>query len=156
MPYSPTSVANYFIDKYGKNGQLTPMKLLKLTYIAYGWFLAVTENKEKLLSEKPVAWDMGPVFPSLYSDLKRNYTDFNIKTKIPTPVKEHVSERDAKFLDRIWNIYGRYDGVYLSALTHQENTPWQEVYCKGCNSILDDDTIYNHYKEKLDKSKDNK
>lgn len=149
MTYSPTTVANYFIEKYSKNGELTPMKLLKLTYIAYGWYLAVTDNKEKLLNEQPVAWNLGPVFPSLYSNIKKSYSDLIIKKKIPTLVSEQISKKDEGFLDKIWTIYGKHDGVYLSALTHQSGTPWSDVYCKECNSILSDESIYNHYKAKL-------
>jgi uncharacterized phage-associated protein len=149
MSYSPTTVANYFIENYADDGELTPMKLLKLTYIAYGWYLAVSEKTRKLLNEQPVAWDYGPVFPSLYSNLKR-VGDLKIKDKLPNQsLGEIISEEDKIFLEKIWSIYGKFDGVYLSALTHQEGTPWKEVYCVGCNSILNDDSIYEHYKSKL-------
>lgn len=149
MPYSPTTIANYYIEKYGKGGELTPMKLLKLTYIAYGWYLAVTEGKERLTDEQPVAWDMGPVFPSLYRNIKKNYKKWNISSKIPVLVLEKIKNRDKTFLDKIWSIYGKYDGVYLSALTHEEGAPWNEVYCKGSNRQLKDETIYQHYKGKM-------
>jgi uncharacterized phage-associated protein len=149
MSYSPTTVANYFIEKHSKDGELTPMKLLKLTYIAYGWYLAVTEKAKKLLNEQPVAWDYGPVFPSLYGNLKR-VGDLKVKDKLPNQsLGEKITSEDEKFLEKIWSIYGKFDGVYLSALTHQEGTPWKEVYCPGCNSILNDDSIYEHYKSKL-------
>lgn len=149
MTYSPTTVANYFIEKHSKDGELTPMKLLKLTYIAYGWYLALTKGKEKLLNEQPVAWDLGPVFPSLYSNIKKSYEKWNITKKIPTIISENIDVRDKTFLDKIWNIYGMHDGEYLSALTHENGTPWHEVYCKGCNSILSDESILKHYTSKL-------
>lgn len=149
MAYSPTTIANYFVEKYARNGELTAMKLLKLSYIAYGWYLAITENKEKLINEKPVAWDLGPVFPSLYGNIKRNYKEFEIRKTIPNNSKKEISTRDKDFLDKIWSMYGKHDGIYLSALTHEEGTPWKNVYCKGCNSILEDNLIYEHYKEKL-------
>ena len=149
MSYSPTTVANYFIEKHSKDGELTPMKLLKLTYIAYGWYLAVTEKAKKLLNEQPVAWDYGPVFPSLYSNLKR-IGDLKVKDKLPNQsLGEKITPEDEKFLEKIWSIYGKFDGVYLSALTYKEGTPWKEVYRKDCNSILSDDSIYQHYKEML-------
>lgn len=149
MSYSPTTVANYFIEKHAKDGELTPMKLLKLTYIAYGWYLAITKGKEKLLNEQPVAWDLGPVFPSLYSNIKKSYEKWKITKKIPVLISENISERDKKFLDKIWNIYGMHDGEYLSALTHEIGTPWHEVYCQGCNSILTDESVLKHYTSKL-------
>lgn len=58
--YNPITIANYFIKKYQEDDKLTPMKLIKLTYIAYGWYLAL-RNGEKLVSEKPQAWDLGPI-----------------------------------------------------------------------------------------------
>lgn len=149
MAYSPTTVANYFIKKHSKDGELTPMKLLKLTYIAYGWYLAITENTKRLLNEKPVAWDYGPVFPTLYNNIKKS-GELKIKNTLPNLLEdENISAEDEIFLDKIWSIYGKFDGVYLSALTHQKGTPWEQVYSQGSNSILSDESIYNHYKEKL-------
>lgn len=150
MAYSPTTIANYFISNHSKDGDLTAMKLLKLSYIAYGWYLALTDNKEKLINEKPVAWDLGPVFPSLYGNIKKYYKEFKIKELIPNNSDETISQKDKTFLDKIWSMYGKYDGVYLSALTHENGTPWKDVYCQGCNSILDDSSIYQHYKSRLE------
>lgn len=103
MPYNPTTIANYFIEKYSRDGDLTPMKVIKLTYISYGWYLALTENKERLIDESPVAWDFGPVFPSLYLSLKK-YGKKEIKEKIPNVIKDDkISDDDKKFLDYIIN-----------------------------------------------------
>lgn len=125
------------------------MKLIKLTYIAYGWYLALTDKKERLTDELPLAWDFGPVFPSLYESLK-GYGGSVIKEKIPNRVDDDtIKADDKKFLDKMWNLYGRYDGIYLSALTHKEGTPWKKVYAKGANAVISDDDIFEHYKEKL-------
>ena len=149
MSYSPTTVANYFIDKYSKNGNLTPMKIIKLTYVAYGWYLALTDKKSRLIDENPIAWDFGPVFPSLYYSIKQ-YKKEVITDKIPNTTKnEDITSEDKKFLDKIWELYGRFDGIYLSALTHNEGTPWKKVYCKDCNSVISDDDIFEHYKSKI-------
>lgn len=149
MAYNPTTVANYFIDKYSKTGNLTPMKVIKLTYIAYGWYLALTNGKSRLLDENPIAWDFGPVFPSLYSSIKQ-YKKEKITEKIPNAVKdEKISSEDEKFLDKIWDVYGRFDGIYLSALTHNEGTPWRKVYQKNTNAVISDHDILDHYKTKL-------
>ena len=149
MTYNPTTVANYFIDKHSKTGNLTPMKIIKLTYIAYGWYLALTDKKERLLDESPIAWDFGPVFPSLYYSIKQ-YKKEKITEKIPNAVKdEKITSEDEKFLDKIWEVYGRFDGIYLSALTHNDGTPWRKVYRKDSNAVISDDDIFEHYKTKL-------
>jgi len=149
MAYNPTTIANYFIRKYADNGNLTPMKLIKLTYIAYGLYFALTNKKERLTDELPFAWDFGPVFPSLYESLK-GYGRSIIKDKIPNRVgDDSISADDKKFLDKIWNLFGRFDGIYLSALTHKDGTPWKKVYKKGTNAAISDDDTFEHYNEKL-------
>lgn len=145
MAYNPTTVANYFIKKH-KADDMTPMKVIKLTYLSYCWYLALT--KTRLLNEKAVAWDFGPVFPSLYHSIKQ-YGKTTITKEIPSHVKEEIIEEDKKFLDKIWSMYGKYDGVYLSALTHQMETPWQKVYRRGYNSEISDEDILEHYGSKL-------
>lgn len=146
MAYSPTTIANYFIKNH-KSNNMTPMKVIKLTYLSYCWYLALTKTK-KLLNEKAVAWDFGPVFPSLYQSIKY-YGKSSIQREIPTHTKEEIQTEDIEFLDRIWLMYGKYDGVYLSALTHKMETPWQKVYCRGCNSEINDEDILEHYSSML-------
>lgn len=147
MSYNPTTVANYFIDKYSRIGNLTPMKIIKLTYIAYGWYLALTDKQQRLIDENPIAWDFGPVFPSLYYSIKQ-YKKEKITEKIPNATRnERISSEDEQFLDKIWDVYGRFDGVYLSALTHIDGTPWQKVYRKDLNAVISDDDIFEHYKK---------
>lgn len=147
MPYNPTTVANHFIKKY-KASDMTPMKVIKLVYISYCWYIALTDNKGRLLNEKAEAWDFGPVFPSLYRSLKEYGRD-KITKEIPAHIDEKINDEDAEFLDKMWNMYGKYDGIHLSALTHQIETPWQKVYCKGCNSEISDEDIYEHYSKLL-------
>ncbi|MFP9098904.1 Panacea domain-containing protein [Flavobacterium sp. RHBU_24] len=145
--YSPVTIANYFIKKHSEDDKLTPMKLIKLTYIAYGWYLVLSDG-EKLVNEKPQAWDLGPVMPSLYHNLKQYGGD-----KVTNPVinertkTEVISDDDAYFLDFIWSRYGGYNGVELSAITHTKGTPWTEVYPKGTNLIIPDELIEKHYKD---------
>ena len=148
MAYNPTTIANYFVLNYAKYGVITPMKLLKLTYIAYGWYLAITDGKEKLIDELPQAWKYGPVFPSLYKSIKQNGTD-QIDSAIPYFKVEHIKEEDAEFLDEIWEKYGDFNGIQLMEMTHADGTPWKNVYCEGGNSTISDIDIFNHYVEKL-------
>src|SRR5258707_10881642 len=122
----PLAIANYFIQKsIETGGVMTPMKLIKLVYISHGWYLALTGKP--LLEETVQAWQYGPVVPSIYHEFK-NYGKSPITTlsfdfttlKYPLPSDPEI----IKFLDKIWAVYGIYDGLQLSALTHQANTPW--------------------------------
>ncbi|WP_369210846.1 Panacea domain-containing protein [Xylella fastidiosa] len=69
MPYSPATIANYFLQRASKEGRaLTPMQVLKLVYIAHGWHLGF--RKEPLIDESVEAWRHGPAIRSLYNKIK--------------------------------------------------------------------------------------
>lgn len=148
--YNPVTIANYFIKKYDTDELLTPMKLIKLTYIAYGWYLALSDG-EQLVNEEPQAWDLGPVLPTLYHSLKQ-YGGSKVKDPIPVKRdnKDKITDEDADFLDFIWRNYGEHSGVELSAITHTKGSPWSEIYPKGYNLKIPKDLIKKHYKEKMD------
>lgn len=149
---NPSEIANYFISKYGKGNNLTPMKLIKLVYIAYGWYLALTKG-EKLVQEQPQAWNLGPVFPSLYEALK-NYGNKEVNDLIPITVSSDLFDKSLeKFLNIIWQSYGNYDGIYLSSITHSKKTPWTQVFPLGFNVVIPDKLIKQHYLEKLEINK---
>jgi len=68
--YNPLAVANYFIYKSIDEGvSITPMKVLKLVYIAHGWHLGI--RKEPLITEQTEAWKYGPVVESVYIAFKK-------------------------------------------------------------------------------------
>jgi uncharacterized phage-associated protein len=125
-PYSPLSFANEFIVKSGGTG-VVHMKLQKLAYLCYGWWLV--EHDDPILDESPAVWKHGPVFASLYDALK-GFGHVPIKTmqkRFFSDTHDRVDEDDDEalnLLDWVWQRYGRYDQFYLSNLTHQPNTPW--------------------------------
>ena len=70
MSHSSLAIANEFLKRAQNDGiPLTHMHVQKLVYIAHGWNLAV--NNEPLIDESFVAWDYGPVAPSLFQALRR-------------------------------------------------------------------------------------
>lgn len=160
---SPIAVANFFIEKSinESDGTCTPLKILKLTYISHGWYMALFDKP--LLDEKIQAWKYGPVIPTLYYSLKG--FENNV---ISTPVTYAVGSRSdfkviqpkiidnptIEFLDSIWENYKKYNGIELSILTHQKNSPWDITWNKmGAKNqkhvIIDNDLIKTHYKELL-------
>ena len=148
MTYSSITIANYFISRYSSLGKLTPMKVIKLTYLAYSWYIALNDGNERLIRESPQAWDYGPVFPRLYDSLKK-YGRTVIDTILPYDTDETISEDDSLFLDKIWKMYGKFDGVKLSAMTHSKDTPWDKSYSRFSNSVISDSDIINHYSPML-------
>jgi uncharacterized phage-associated protein len=151
---SAFSVANYFIKKSLEDKtEMTPMKLIKLVYIANGWYLALT--KHPLFPERIEAWKYGPVIPSIYHAFKYYYNNqiTNLYTDVfdDTPMPEDSDV--ISFLNKIWDVYGRYDGLQLSSLTHQKNTPWDIAWNGGGNKknsvSIDNEIIKKHYMEKM-------
>ena len=70
MSISAITVANFFVRKgiEEQDSGMTPMKVLKLSYIAYGWYLALYDSQ--LFNEPIQAWQYGPVIPSVYRAFK--------------------------------------------------------------------------------------
>jgi uncharacterized phage-associated protein len=108
-----------------------------------------------LIDENPEAWKYGPVIPSLYHEYK-NFGDSIINVNISN---YSLGDEDIeKFLDRVWEVYGGYDGVQLSAKTHQNDSPWSRVW----NTIKNNDYfslqipeifIKEHYKNLINRNR---
>ena len=130
------------------------MKLIKLTYIAHGWYLGLFD--EPLLGEAVYAWKYGPVIYSLYRDFKK-YKDSQI-SELYSPSGENnypLPDKDIdQFLDTIWNVYAAYDGIGLSSLTHQKGTPWDIIWNEEGgkhkeDAVINNNLIKKYYKEKI-------
>lgn len=151
----PLAVANYFVQKSMNDGaELTPMKLVKLTYIAHGWYLALSKG-QPLISEAVQAWKYGPVVPGVYHAFKK-YGVARITALEPSPVGIPVvhDPEVTRFLDRIWEVYKRYTGLELSTLTHQKDTPWDIVWNQkngkeNYGEIIPNEIIREHYDRKI-------
>lgn len=130
MPFAPLAIANTFIAEHGAEcGGVSHMKLQKLVFYAYGWWLA--SHDEPLITEAPQVWQYGPVFNSLYSAL----APFGLKPiseplrAVPIgspPIIPDGEQEVRELLDWVWQRYGGYSAGKLSDMTHAPGTPWQE------------------------------
>jgi len=151
--YDPIAVANFFVQKSLETGtEVTPMKLLKLVYIAHGWHLGL--YGKPLIDEAVEAWTYGPVVPDVYRKFKEygrgRITKLASEMKISglsvqfvTPTVPDTDQQTRSLLEEIWKVYGDKDGLYLSAITHQEGTPWSLTEKNG---IIAQDKIEAHYR----------
>lgn len=143
--------AKYFLTKVDREAgdEMTHLKLQKICYYAQAWHLAI-EN-QPLFDVEFKAWVHGPVSAELWNE----YKHFKWHP-IPEPedFDENVlSEDDRKFLDEIWELYGKYTAKYLEALTHQE-LPWKEArrgLSEGeiSNIPISNNTMKEYYKQFL-------
>jgi uncharacterized phage-associated protein len=167
MPYDSKAIANYFLDCAGRSGKkLDPMQVQKLVYFAHGWHLAACETP--LIDEMVEAWRYGPVIPSLYHEFKR-FGKNPITKKAshlrvidegrwefvfiePSIGDEHETATTRRFLDLIWNVYGKLSGIQLSNLTHQPGSPWHTTWqqAQGRKNVdIPDELIGTYFRSQL-------
>lgn len=160
MSYTPQHVANFFLKKAEADGRsITQLKLLKLIYIAYGWYLAL--KGEKLFDEPIEAWQHGPVVPSIYHEFKHfgkrpiigksmdiDFDDDELEWIFPE-IPE--SDEDTNLiLGKVWAAYRKFSGWDLRNKTHEPDGPWAKVYKDGEFGIaLSDEDIKRHYLERI-------
>lgn len=131
-PISAVTAANTLIERFGRDGDIDHLKLQKLLYYAYGWWLALCQNDEPLLDARPQVWKLGPVFRPVYAAFA-GFRDAPIRTpQKPAPFMQiKTLEQDetapSQMLDWIWQRYGHYTGWELSDMTHAPGTPWYTI-----------------------------
>jgi uncharacterized phage-associated protein len=147
--YTPSHIANYILWKAKEDGvkDITPMKLLKLVYFSYAWYLATYDKP--LFSEKVEAWQYGPVIPSLYHEFKRfgscpvtSYSAaYSEDQKTIYPLINRNDDNTCNVIDAVWNCYKDRGANQLSTITHEHDSPWAKVYTPFHNAPLNDDDI---------------
>jgi uncharacterized phage-associated protein len=146
---NPITIANYFIKKSFDTGiPLTPMKLVKLVYLAHGWNLAIKD--EALINEAVQAWKYGPVIPSVYQSVKHFGTQ-PISSMVNILKSEPIKEDTMPLLDKVWSIYEKHNGLNLSTITHQKDSPWDKTWNQNGGkeelfTIIPNDSIKEYYK----------
>ena len=161
MKIHSTAVANRFLQLAKANGrELTQMQLQKLVYIAHGWSLAVLGRP--LTSDSIRAFDYGPVYPELWTALKRygrspvsrpiKVKDFGFGDFQPDANDAVVGEFDpdtAELISLVYENYGHFHAFQLSALTHEPETPWHQVYVGNSQpkGIIENSKIRDHFIE---------
>ncbi|WP_300526944.1 type II toxin-antitoxin system antitoxin SocA domain-containing protein [Maricaulis sp.] len=150
MSFGSTQIARHLLELAKLEGRsLTPLELIKLTYLAHGWSLGLRD--EPLVADSAEAWQYGPVFPDLYHALKK-YRASSV-TEVPAaPIEElldgELSDDDKDLIGSVFEAYKGLSGVQLSALTHQPNTPWDQAWkIPGRNTTIKDEAIKAHFKE---------
>lgn len=119
------AIANRFVGKsYEAGKNLTIMPLVKLVYIAHGWTLGYTGKP--LICDTVEAWRHGPVVPQVYHAFRPQ----GIIIGAPAidgkgrPYFTEVNEVEEEIISNVYKDYSGFSPFQLSALTHNEGTPW--------------------------------
>lgn len=138
------ATANLFVLKGLEDGRpKTHLQLQKLVFIAHGWYLA--ELRRPLVNELAQAWHYGPVFESLYRELRPK-----LKQPILEPLinNEDALANDADIetlLALVYKIYGHWTASQLVEATFQPDTPWSNMYIPFMNISIPNHLILEHY-----------
>lgn len=156
--YTAFHIANYFLWRSWKEGiEITPLKLIKLVYITYGWNLVLNETRKKLFEERIEAWKHGPVLPSIYHEFKKFGNRPIEKNNYATgesgqiPMIDRNDTEVLTIASAIWKKYQNKTGPELTSITHEANGAWYKAYYNaGVNSALEDDDIKKRAEEAID------
>ena len=133
VPYSTLAIANNFVEQFGNKKGIEHLKLQKLVYLSYGWWLAAKGlDADRLTSEPPEVWKHGPVFDELYHALKvfgrKPITEMQSPSPFSEPENVDPGDDNVRQLVRwVWDRYGHLSAFALSGMTHKEGTPWYRV-----------------------------
>ncbi len=145
---TPMEIVKFFLKLQNADTDsgdvITNLKAQKLLYYAQGINLAKT--RQPLFNDDFVAWQHGPVIPSLYRKLK----DFG-KKQIDLPDDldlDKFSDEQMDILISVYKTYGQFSAWKLRDMTHQE-APWKNV---NINDIITKQSIQDFFSLQLQQS----
>jgi uncharacterized phage-associated protein len=148
--HDPRAIANKILQmREGAGQHLTMMQLIKLVYIADGWSLALLGKP--LSKHNPQAWQYGPVYPVLYTAL-RKFGSQPVTSPVfvkgtDVPFSEEFTADEEKILQQVVDSYGKLSAFKLSNLTHQAGTPWSKAMEAGIYSDISAGEMAKHFEE---------
>lgn len=154
--HSALLVADYLLA-HGK-GNLTPLHVIKLTYVSHGYTLAIRDRP--LVLDIVEAWPYGPVYPILYDYLKAfgagtvtrlPYCGTSISDEDIRKRRDSLKLRIGKteILDTVLAKFGALTGSELIDITHKAGSPWDTCYKKGKRAIIPDQITKRYYRSIL-------
>ncbi|ANH67642.1 Panacea domain-containing protein [Mitsuaria sp. 7] len=155
MSYSPSLVANAFVYRGQQAGRkFVHMEVQKLVFFIHAWTLTLLG--QSVVSERPEAWEYGPLFSSLYYRLKEfeakpvdMLPEFHPETCEFVPlIPSRQDKRFWFYVDQILDRYGKLSRYQLSALAHPPGGPWEETR-NAKVVVMRDEVIRRHYAKKV-------
>jgi uncharacterized phage-associated protein len=144
MSYDAKVIANYFLTLGTRdNTDIFPMQIQKLLYLGHGWSLAL--RGKPLILNSIEAWKYGPVVPPIYQEFKEFRADAITR---PARVSSDapIDPESKSFIESVWERYKPFNGLQLSAMTHEPGSAWYIVaQTEGLNSVIPDQLILDEF-----------
>jgi uncharacterized phage-associated protein len=108
--------------------------LYKILYFSHGWYL--TAYRKPLLAHDFEAWPYGPVIKVVRDEFNKfgdrpitgRASKLDIFSGQRSVVEPNIAPDDAEFILRIFESYSQYGAWKLSEMTHEENSPWDQIW----------------------------
>lgn len=130
-----TDVANYLVERWGRDYPATIHKLNRLVYLAQAEAVATTG--EPLFEDRIEAWQCGPVVPAVIHAFGE-WGDAAITE--PTEHAE-VKPNAARLIDSVAEKYGPLSAFDLVSLVRRPGGAWARVYAPGREAKITSDAI---------------
>lgn len=136
----------------GQHGTLSNLKLQKLLYYIEAWHLGILGTRFYSPEVGFEAWVHGPVNRLVYERFEKTkylYSEITMDDRLNN--NPRLNSEDKEFVDYILENYGRFSGMDLETMTHNE-LPWQEARggigpFDACNRIISVDTMKSFYQK---------
>lgn len=128
-------VANYLVERWGRDYPVTIHKLNRLVYLAQVEAVAMTG--EPLIEDRIEAWQFGPMVPAVIHAFGE-WGDAAITAPL-----EHAEVRPevARLIDSVAEKYGPLSAFDLVSLVRRPGGAWARAYASGCEAEITFDAI---------------
>lgn len=142
MAYKALDVANKIISKTDlEHGDtISNLKLQKMLYYQQGFHLAYFGTP--LFDEDIVAWQYGPVVPSVYKE----YKSFESNSISTSEEGISLSDDEEELFNNVYEEYNQFSAVALMKMTHEES-PWKTT---EINSVISRDKMAAFFKTQIE------
>lgn len=164
---TPSQVANVILTLCDDRAEykLNALKLVKLVYFVYAWYLAYSDDE--LFIEPIVVGARGPIIQSLNGEFSQYGDDYIPENIIASTYNIETRKDDGRLdiddsnpsiqtifgiIEEVVNHYKDKTGTQLSNITHEENAPWSITTHNGESismSVIDKNLIKERAKNKL-------
>lgn len=155
MSYAPALVANAFVYRGNQAGRkFGHLEIQKFVFFIHAWTLTLLG--QSVVSERPEAWEHGPLFSSLYYRLREFEAraiellpEFEPETcKFVPLIPSRDDEQFWSYVDEVLENYGEFSALELSALGRERGGPWEETRNDKL-ALMDDEVIRKHFAKKI-------